>query len=37
MIVSDNKIKIEGLGDFFQDFRLKRTKCINKDGKKRIR
>ena len=37
MIVSDNTIQAEGLGDFFKNLGKKRIKCIKKDGKKRIK
>ena len=37
MIVSDNVIQAEGLGDFFKSLGKKRIKCIKKDGKKRIK
>ena len=37
MIVSDNRIQAEGLGDFFKNLGKKRINCIKKDGKKRIK
>ena len=37
MIVSDNTIQAEGLGDFFKNLGKKRTQCIKKDGEKRIK
>ena len=33
MIVSDNTIQAEGLGDCFKNSRRKRSKCIIRDGK----
>ena len=32
MIVSDNVIQAEDLGDFFENLGKKRTYCIEKDG-----
>ena len=37
MTVSDNTRKAEGLGNFFKNLSKKRTKCIKKNGKKRIK
>ena len=33
MTVSNNTIKVEGLGDFFKDLGQERTSCIKKNGK----